>query len=160
MIITSKFMKLISVFYLLVLVACTTSTSPLQENEKHLVGSWMKSVNNGQLQGMYMEFHEDRTGVFGPVININGKVGMAPYVSLLMKDWRIQNDTLSIQMEMQSGLVAHGPDGKEIKQNNTPSFARYVVWEVSDTVIVLQDLIGEFSAKDRFKKSEKIGTIE
>lgn len=153
-------MKHISVCYLLVLVACTTSTSPLQENEKNLVGSWMESVNNGQVQGMYMEFHEDRTGVFGPVININGKVGIAPYMSLLMKDWRIQNDTLSIQMEMQSGLVAYGPDGKEIKQNDKPSFTRYVVREVSDTVIVLEDLIGEFPMKDRLKKSEKIGTIE
>jgi hypothetical protein len=63
-------------------------------------------------------------------------------------------------MEMQSGLVVRGPDGKEIKQNDKPSLARYVVWEVSDTVIVLQDLIGEFPVKDRFKKSEKIGTIE
>ena len=153
-------MKYLSFFYLLVLASCTTSTSPLHEIEKHLVGSWKKPVNNGQMQGMYMEFHEDRTGVFGPVININDKVGMAPYMSLLMKDWRIQNDTLSIQMEMQSGLVAYGPDGKEIKQNDKPSLARYVVWEVSDTVIVLQDLIGEFPVKDRLKKCDKIGTIE
>ncbi len=153
-------MKRISFFYLLVLVSCTEGTSALCENEKHLVGSWMKSVNNGQVQGIYMEFHEDRTGVFGPVININDKVGMAPYMSLLMKDWRIQNDTLSIQVEMQSGLVSYGPDGKEIKQNDNPSFAHYVVWEVSDTVIVLQDLVGEFPVKDRLKKSDKIGTIE
>lgn len=146
--------------FLLVLVACTTSTSTLHENEKNLVGNWMKTVNNGQVQGMYMEFQEDRTGVFGPVINVNGKVGIGPYMSLLMKDWRIQNDTLSIQMEMQSGLVAYGPDGKEIKQNNKPSFARYVVCEVSDTVIVLQDLIEEFPVKDRLRKTEKVGIIE
>lgn len=149
-------MKHFSFFYLLVLVACTTSTSPLQENEKNLVGNWMKPVNNGPMQRFYMEFHKDRTGVFGPVININDKVGMAPYMSLLMKDWRIQNDTLSIQMEMQPGFVAYGPDGKEIKQNDKPSFARYVVWEASDTVIVLENLIGEFpGVKDRLKKSDK-----
>lgn len=153
-------MKYLPFFYLLGIVACTTSTSPLLDNERNLVGNWIKPVNNGQMQGFYMEFHEDRTGVFGPVIDINGKVGMAPYMSLLMKDWRIQNDTLSIQMEMQSGLVAYGSDGKEIKQNDKPSFARYVVWEVSDTVIVLENLIGEFLMKDRLKKSEKIGAFE
>jgi len=76
-------MKHLSFLYLFVLAACTTTTSSLYENEKNLVGSWIKSVNNGQVQGMYMEFHEDRTGIFGPVININGKVGMAPYMSLL-----------------------------------------------------------------------------
>lgn len=153
-------MKYLPFFYLLGIVACTTSTSPLLDNERNLVGNWIKPVNNGQMQGFYMEFHEDRTGVFGPVIDINGKVGMAPYMSLLMKDWRIQNDTLSIQMEMQSGLVAYGSDGKEIKQNDKPSFARYVVWEVSDTVIVLENLIGEFLMKDRLKNSEKIGAFE
>lgn len=159
-ILTLKFMKHSFYLYLLILLGCTTTTSTLQEKEKSLVGNWIKPVNNGQVQGFYMEFHEDRTGVFGPVININDKVGMAPYMSLLMKDWRIQNDTLSIQMEMQPGLVAYGPDGKEIKQKDKPSFARYVVWEVSDTVIVLEDLIGEFPVKDRLKKSKKIGTIE
>ena len=153
-------MKHISFFCLLILVACTTSTSPLQENEKNIVGSWMKPVNNGQVKGFYMEFHEDRTGVFGPVFDNNDKVGLAPYMSLLMKDWRIQNDTLSIQMEMQSGLVAYGPDGKEIKQNDKPSFTRYVVWEISDTVIVLEDLIGEFHTKDRLKKSEKLELLK
>nr|WKN39802.1 hypothetical protein K4G66_13990 [Tunicatimonas sp. TK19036] len=120
----------------------------------------MKPVNNGQVRGWYMEFHEDRTGVFGPVISVDNKVGMAPYMSLLMKEWRIQNDTLSIQFEMQPGLVAYGPDGKEIEQNDKPSYAHYVVWEVSDTVIVLEDLIGEFPTKDRLKKSEKIEIFE
>ena len=153
-------MKYLPFFYLLGIVACTTSTSPLLDNERNLVGNWIKPVNNGQVQGFYMEFHEDRTGVFGPVIDINGKVGMAPYMSLLMKDWRIQNDTLSIQMEMQSGLVAYGSDGKETKRNDKPSFARYIVWEVSDTVIILEDLIGKFHMKDRLKKSEKIGAFE
>ncbi len=157
---TMKFMKYFSFFYLPVLIACTTNTSPLLENERNLVGNWIKPVNNGQVQGFYMEFHEDRTGVFGTVININGKVGMTPYMSLLMKDWRIQNDTLSIQMGMQPGLVAYGPDGKEIKQNDKPSFTRYVVWEVSDTVIVLEDLSGKFPVKNRLKMSEKIGIIE
>lgn len=153
-------MKRLSILYVLILIACTTSTSPLQENEKNLVGSWMKSVNNGPVRGMYMELHEDRTGIFGPVMNINDKVGMAPYMSLLVKDWRIQNDTLSIQTEMQPGLIASGPDGKEIKQNGKPSFTRYVVREVSDTVIVLEDLIGEFHTKDRFKKSEKFELLK
>jgi hypothetical protein len=158
--IISKFMKHLSFFSLLVLVACTTTSSPLRENEKNLVGNWMEPVNNGQVRGFYMEFHEDRTGFFGPVININHKVGMAPYMSLLMKDWRIQNDTLSIQFKIRSGLVARGPDGKVIEQSDKPNYAQYVVWEVSDTVIVLEDLIGEFPVKDRLKKSEKIETIE
>ncbi len=49
------------------------------------------------------------------------------------------------------------PRWKESKKNDKPSFARYIVWEVSDTVIVLEDLIGEFSGmKDRLKKSEKL----
>ena len=153
-------MKYIYFIYLLGIVACTTNKSSLIEDERDLVGNWIKPVNNGQVQGFYMEFHKDRTGVFGPVIDINGKLGMAPYMSLLMKDWRIHNDTLSIHMEMQSGMVAYGPDGKEIKQNNKPSFARYVVWEVSDTFIVLEELTGEFPMKDRLNRSEKIALFE
>lgn len=152
--------KHLFVFCLLVIVACTASTPPIRENEKKLVGNWIKPVNNGPMEGMYMEFHEDRTGFFGLVVNIKGKVGMAPYMSMLMKDWRIQNDTLSIQMEMQPGLAFYGPDGKEIKKNDKPSFVHYIVWEVSDTVVVLQDLVGEFPVKDRLKKCEKIGIIE
>jgi hypothetical protein len=157
---TPNFMKHFSFFYLLVLIACTTSTSPLHENEKNLVGNWMKPVNNGQVQGLYMEFHQDRTGLFGSVININGKVGMPLYMTLMMKDWRIQNDTLSILFEIQSELIAFSPDGKKIERNDKTSYARYVVWEVSDTVVVLEDLFGEFPVKDRLKKSEKIETIE
>jgi hypothetical protein len=153
-------MKHLSFFWLLLLLACTTTTSQLYENEKMLVGNWIQPVNNGQVQGFYMEFHEDRTGLFGPVININGKVGLPPYLPLLMKDWRIQNDTLSIRFSKQPGLVAHGPDGKVVEQRDKPSYVRYVVWEVSDTVIVLEDLIGEYPVKDRLKKSEKIGTID
>lgn len=152
-------MKHLTCLLLLVLVACTKNTSPLNENEKNLVGNWMKPVSNGQMQGLYMEFHKDRTGVFGPIITVNGKVGMAPYMSLLMKEWRIQNDTLSIQLEMQQGVVAYGHDGKKIEQNDEPSYARYVVWEVSDTVIVLENLIGEFPVKDRLKKSRKLALL-
>jgi hypothetical protein len=104
-----------------------------------------------------MEFHEDRTGVFGPAINVQGKVGIEPYMQLLMKDWRIQNDTLSIQFEMRPGYAVYGPDGKKVPKNDKPSYAHYIVWEASDTVIVLEDLIGEFpSMKDRLKKSEKL----
>ncbi len=145
-------------FYLLIIVGCTTTTtSSLQEKEKSLVGNWKKPVENGQAQGWYMEFHEDRTGVFGPAINVHGKVGIEPYMSFLMKDWRIQNDTLSIQFEMRPGYTVYGSDGREVKKSDKPSYARYIVWEVSDTVIVLEDLIGEFPGmKDRLKKSEKL----
>ena len=153
-------MNHLSFFWSLVLIACTTSTSSLRENEKILVGNWMKQTNNRQVQGLYMEFNEDRTGVVGPVINIDDKIGIAPYMSLLMKDWRLQNDTLSIQFEMQRGVVAYGPDGKKIEQNDKPSYARYVVWEASDTVIVLEDLVGEFHLKDRLKKCDKVETLE
>ncbi|MBL3657242.1 hypothetical protein [Fulvivirga sediminis] len=117
-------------------------------------------MNNRQMHGMYMEFHEDRTGVYGPVINFNNKVGMAPYMSLLMTDWRIQNDTLSIQIELQPDMVAYGPDRKEIKQYDKTSFARYIILEVSDTVIVLEHLKGEFNVKDRLRKSEKVELLE
>lgn len=106
-----------------------------------------------------MEFHEDRTGVFGPIINVKGKVGMEPYLSLLMKDWRIQNDTLSIQFELEPGYAVYGSDGKKVRENDKPSYVRYIVREVSDTVIVLEDLdlIGEFPGmKDRLKKSKKM----
>lgn len=119
----------------------------------------MKPVDNGAVQGSYMEFHEDRTGIFGPIINVKGKVGMEPYLSFLMKDWRIQNDTLSIQFEMRPGYAVYGPNGKKARENDKPSYVRYIVWEVSDTVIVLEDLnlIGEFPGmKDRLKKSEKM----
>lgn len=109
------------------------------------------------VQGWYMEFHEDRTGVFGPAINVHGKVGIEPYLSFLMKEWQIQNDTLSIQFEMRPEYSAYGPDGKEVKKSNEPSYARYIVWEVSDSVIVLEDLIGEFPGmKDRLERTEEL----
>ena len=151
-------MKHFLYLYLLILTGCTiTTTSSPQGKEKNLVGYWKKAGDNGQVQGWYMEFHEDRTGVFGPAINIHGKVGIEPYMSFLMKDWRIQNDTLSIQFEMRPGYAVYGPDGKKVKKDDRPSYARYIVWEVSDTVVVLEDLIGEFPGmKDRLKKSEKL----
>ena len=150
-------MKHISYLYLLILVSCTTTTSSLQEEEKKLVGNWKEPVDNGAVQGSYMEFHEDRTGVFGPIINVKGKVGIAPYISFLIKDWRIQNDTLSIQFEMLPGYAVYSPDGKKIRKNDKPSYVRYIVWEVSDTVIVLEDLVSEFPGiKERLKKSEKM----
>ena len=153
----SKFVKHRFFLYWFVLVGCTTTESSFQEKEKSLVGNWKKSVDNGQVKGWYMEFHEDRTGVFGPAINVHGKVGIEPFMSFLMKDWRIQNDTLSIQFEMRSGYAVYGPDGKKVEKNEKPSFARYIVWEVSDTVLVLEDLIGEFPGmKDRLIKSEKL----
>ena len=156
---TSNFVKHIFYLYLLILVSCTKSTS-LREEEKKLVGNWTEPVDNGAVQGSYMEFHEDRTGVFGPIINVKGKVGITPYISFLMKDWRIQNDTLSIQFEMLPGYAAYSPDGKKVvRKNDKPSYVRYIVWEVSDTVIVLEDLdlIGEFPGmKDRLKKSKKM----
>lgn len=102
-----------------------------------------------------MEFHEDRTGVFGPAINLKDEVGL--FMPFLMKDWKIENDTLSIQFEMQRGYEAYGPDGIKVKKSDKPSYARYIVWEVSDTVIILEDLIGEFPGmKDRLIKSEKL----
>jgi hypothetical protein len=151
------FAKHVYCLYLLVLAGCTTNTSSLQERETSLVGNWKRPVDNGQVQGWYMEFHEDRTGVFGPAINIGGKEGITPYMSFLIKDWRIQNDTLSIQFEMLPGYVVYGPDGEKVKENDEPGYARHIVWEVSDTVIVLEDLIGEFPGmKDRLKKSAKL----
>lgn len=114
-------------------------------------------MNNGPVQGIYMEFHDDRTGVFGAVINVDGKVGIEPYMSLLMKDWRIKNDTLSIQLEIRPGYEFYGPHGEKIKSNDKPSYARFIVRELSDAVIVLEDLIGEFPGmQERLKRSEKM----
>jgi hypothetical protein len=177
-----KFTKHLSFFLLLpVLLACTPSTTststtsttsttssitdtlgtePLSNTERILVGNWWKKVNNGQIKGFYMEFHEGRTGIFGPVIDVNNKLGIFYYTTFLMKDWKIKNDTLSFKFERQPGLVAYGSDGKEIKESNKPSYNYYIVWELSDTVIVLQNLIGEYPIKDRFRKSEKLGIIE
>jgi hypothetical protein len=46
---------------------------------------------------------------------------------------------------------------RKANKNGKPGYARYIVWEVSDTVIVLEDLIGEFPGmKDRLKKSKKL----
>jgi hypothetical protein len=154
---TSNFVKHLLYLHLLILVGCTTTTSSLQEKEKSLVGNWKKPVDNGLVQGWYLEFHEDRTGVFALAMNVQGKVGIDSYMSLLINDWRIQNDTLSIQIKLRPGYKVYGPDGKELKKNDKPSFFRYIVWEVSDTVIVLGDLIGEFPGmKSRLKKSEKL----
>ncbi len=154
---TLEFGKHLFYLCLLVLAGCSATTSSLHEKEKIIVGNWQKPANNGPVKGWYMEFHEDRTGVFGPVFTVESKVGMMPVTSFLMKDWRIQNDTLSIRFEMQPGYVAYGPDGKEAKTNDEPSYFRYKVWALSDTVIVLEDLIGEFPGiKERLKKSEKL----
>jgi hypothetical protein len=149
--------KYLFYLYLLILVGCTTTTSALQEEEKKLVGNWKKQVDNGLVQGWYMEFNDDRTGIFGPAITAQRKVGIEPYMSFLMKDWRIQNDTISIQFEIRPGYSVYGPDGKKVEKNDKPSYAHYIVWEVSDTVIVLEDLIGEFPGiKYCLKKSEKL----
>ncbi len=154
------FIKTFFYLFLLVMVSCQTSTSPIHENEKTLVGSWMKPVNNGQVQGLYMEFREDRTGVLGTVLKVNDNLELPPYMSLQVKDWRVQSDTLSIRLGMQSGWAASGPDGKKIEQNNKPSYAHYLVREVSQTEIVLEDLSGALPVKERFKKVEKIEIIK
>jgi hypothetical protein len=58
---------------------------------------------------------------------------------------------------MRPGYAVYGPDGKKVKGNDRPSHAHYIVWGVSDTVVVLEDLIGEFPGmKDRLRKSEKL----
>lgn len=43
-----------------------------------------------------MELHGDHNGVWGLAIKENGEVGLLTYMSMLIKDWRIKNDTLSI----------------------------------------------------------------
>ncbi len=151
-------MKQLSLICLLLLTGCSEKTSLLHENEKALVGNWKKNANNGQVQGWYMEFHEDRTGIFGPVIKVNGKTGLAPYLSMMMKEWKVQNDTLSIEMAIQPGLAFYGPDGKKIEGNGKPSYAHYIIREMSDSAIVLKNLIGEIPGikDDRLKKSEKL----
>lgn len=150
----SKFVKHL---FFLMLLGCTTTTTSLQEKEASLVGNWIAPVDNGQVQGMYMEFNDDRTGVIGPAINFNGEVGILPIMSFLIVDWRLQNDTLLIQHKMRSGYAANGPNGKEVKKSDKPSFSSYVVWEISETEIVLENLIGEFPGmKDIFIKSEKL----
>ena len=53
-----------------------------------------------------------------------------------------------------------GPDGKEAPKSNKPSYGRFIVWEVSDTLIVLEDIIGEFPGmKDSLMKSDKLELI-
>ncbi len=154
-------MKYLSLIAVLFLIACSESPDGLElpENEKQLIGNWFYSNKNGQVQGYYMEFHNDRTGVFGPVININGKKELTTYTTLLMKNWSIKNDTLYIQSEMQAGLDIVGPDGIEIEQNLETSILRYVVHETSDSYIVLEDLEGHIPVKKEFKKSEKISVM-
>ena len=142
---------------LLAWAGCTITSSSLQEKEKGLVGNWLKPDNGDSGAGWYMKFHDDRTGAFGLAVNIDGKLGMQPYMSMVIKDWRIQNDTLSLQYELQPGYAVYGPDGKELKGNNKPGYSRYIVSEISDTVIVLEDLIAEFpGTKLRLKKSERL----
>ncbi len=148
-------MKLLPLL-LLAVFACTDSPS-LTEKERSLVGSWTKPTHNGPMVGWYMEFQEDRTGSFGPAFDTDGSIKLNKLMSFVIKDWQIQNDTLVIQFKSQPGLAFYGPDGKEIKPKEGPSVARYVVWEVSDNFIVLEDLVAEFSGvRDRFERSERI----
>lgn len=112
-------MKPLFFLSLLLLSSCTIST--LDEKEKRLVGNWLKPINDEQLQGAYMELHDDHTGVWGLAIKENGEVGLLTYMSMLIKDWRIKNDTLSIQVKLRPGLVFRGPNGKEYETGSVSS---------------------------------------
>jgi hypothetical protein len=150
-------MRSIIYLFLLIIIGCTPTTTYLKQKERSLVGNWIELADNGLVQGWYMEFYEDRTGVFGPITNMQGKVGLEPYMSLLMKDWQIKNDTLSIQMEIRPGYSAYDGEGKEIKNSDKPSFLRYRVWEASDSVLVLENLIeGLPGMMDTLRKSQKL----
>ncbi|MEM7162633.1 MAG: hypothetical protein AAF487_09375 [Bacteroidota bacterium] len=153
-------MKYTFLLSFIVLLSCTSNSSALQENESILVGTWLESADNGPVKGFYMEFHEDRTGILGPVIEIEGKTGLNKFTTLLMKDWRIEKDTLSIQMEMQAGLVAYGPDGEKIEQSDKPSYEHFIIWELSDTLIVLENLIDVFPGRDVLTRSKKMKLID
>lgn len=143
-------------FFLILLLLSSCSTSSLDQNEKRLVGNWLKPINDEQVQGAYMELKEDRTGVWGPAIKVDGEVGLSPYISMLIKDWQLKNDTLSMQMELRPGLVFRGPDRKEWKGSSKPSYFRYNVREVSDSVIVIEEVMGGELGIQRMRRSEKL----
>ncbi|GAB3332173.1 hypothetical protein GCM10027429_11290 [Marivirga atlantica] len=156
----SKSTEYLFTLILLILSACSSSQSnyeKLNQREKLLVGNWMRVIDNGQVQGWYLEFHEDRSGIFGPVMQADGKDVILPYMSLLMKSWKLVNDTLVIESKIDPNYVVHGSDGKEIKQNDKPSYVTYLVSELSDTIMVLEDLTTGVSLKKKqFSKTEKL----
>jgi hypothetical protein len=86
---------------------------------------------------------------------------MMRLMSLQKKNWNIQNDTLSIELETQPGVVMKSPDEKVVKQNDDPSFTRYFVWEISDSLISIEnlELFENSTVKERLNKSDKIGFI-
>jgi len=104
-----------------------------------------------------MEFHEDRTGIFGLAVDNKESVKLSKGLAFDIKDWRIQDDSLIIQFKSQPGLIFYGPDGKEVKPKEGPSLAKYIVWDVLEDAIVLESLVAEFSGKkDRYEKSDRI----
>ncbi len=151
-------MKPLFFLSLLLLSSCTIST--LDEKEKRLVGNWLKPINDEQLQGAYMELHDDHTGVWGLAIKENGEVGLLTYMSMLIKDWRIKNDTLSIQAKLRPGLVFRGPNGKEYEtdksQGNSSHKVNYKIIEVSDSVIVIEEVMGGAFGMERMRRTEKL----
>jgi hypothetical protein len=150
-------MKHLFFLCLLLLVGCATSS--LEEKEKRLVGNWRSPDVDEQIKGMYMELHEDRTGVWGPAIKVKGEVGLLPYMSMLIENWRIKNDTLSVEMKMRPGYVVRGPDGKESKNGKTSSHKNYKIEAVTDSMIVLIDPEGEVPSIERMRSTEKLKLV-
>ena len=61
---------------------------------------------------------------------------------------------------MRPGYAVLGPDGKEAPKSSKHFYGRFIVWEVSDTVIVLEDIISELPGmKDSLMKSDKLELI-
>jgi len=75
----------------------------------------------------------------------------------MIKDWKIDNDTLSFQTDLFPGLVAFDSDGRKIEPNNKESHSQYIILEISDSVMVLEELTAHenYDNTTRLKKSEK-----
>ncbi len=73
-----------------------------------------------------------------------------------MKDWRIKNDTLSIQFEMLPGYVAYVLMGRMQKQMKSPVISATLFWICHKPMILLENFIKKFqNINDHSKKSAK-----
>ena len=154
-------MKNLYLFILLSLAACQQSTpQPLSENEQLLLGNWMNPVNNGALKGMYLEFHENRKGGMGAVLELEAEQGLLPTTYFQIEHWQLLKDTLTIQYKMLDGIVGYDSEGSELKQKAEVSREQYLVWKISESEMILEDLKGVLPTKDRYRPSAKMKILD
>lgn len=122
-----------------------------------MVGSWRMPKTDGTTRG-YIEFNADGTGVLGVTELIDESERLNPFLTQIIVNWKVQHDTLHVQLELTPGLAFFGPDGKEIKSKNEPKITRFYIESLTDSTLVLHDFEGiEFLGSTlRYERGERM----